>query len=112
MYIAVTRLHLKGKRMLPSFFWHTISSIIQTKKSKGLVHSSFDMDNLYTYWTLSVWENKEYMIEYRNKGYHLKAMKASRKIADELEYISWEANDIPDWKECKQRIHKNFGRFK
>lgn len=110
MYISVTRLHLKGKRMLPAFIWYSIRSVIQTKKARGLIYSSYNKDDLYTYWTLSVWENKQYMSEYRNVGNHLKAMQASRKIADELEYISWEADEIPNWKECQQRLHQRFGR--
>lgn len=96
--------------MLPIFVNHTIKAIIQTKNARGLIHSSYEKDDLATYWTLTVWENKECMIEYRNKGNHLKAMKISRKIADELEKINWEADNIPNWKECKQRLHMNFGR--
>jgi hypothetical protein len=39
-------------------------------------------------------------------------MKISRKIADELEKINWvnEDDKIPNWKECKERLHKKYGR--
>jgi len=65
-----------------------------------------------TYWTLTVWKDKECMKKYRNNGKHLKAMKISRNIADELEKINWEVEneDIPNWKECKERLHQNYGR--
>lgn len=110
MFISVTRLRIKRKRKLPIFFWHTIKSIIQSKKAEGLVHSSFEKEGWDTYWTLTVWENKDCMKAFHNKGNHLKAMKISRNIADELEYINWEADNIPTWNECKERLHKNFGR--
>ncbi|WP_053365734.1 DUF3291 domain-containing protein [Bacillus sp. FJAT-27245] len=111
MFISVTRLHLKGKRKLPSFFLHTIKSIMQSRKAEGLVFSSFNKEGWDTYWTLTVWESKEHMMVYRNNGSHLKAMKISRNIADKLELVNWEAESIPSWNECKDRLHKKFGRI-
>ena len=108
MFISVTRLHLKGKRMLPSFFWHTIKSIYQSRKAEGLLDSSFDHEGWDTYWTLTVWENKDRMKEFRNNGKHLKAMKISRSIADQLETINWEAETKPVWMECKERLHNKY----
>ncbi|MFF2286665.1 hypothetical protein [Peribacillus butanolivorans] len=96
--------------MLPIFFIHTIKSIIQSKKAEGIVHSSFEKEGWITYWTLTVWENEDCMKEYRNNGNHLKAMKISRKIADQLEKINWEDDNIPNWKECKKLLHKKYGR--
>ncbi|MRG87183.1 DUF3291 domain-containing protein [Salinibacillus xinjiangensis] len=110
MFISVTRLHVKGKRKLPSFFWHTYKSIIQSKKAKGLLHSSFEKEGRETFWTLTVWESKDDMKKYRNNGNHLKAMKISRNIADELQYINWEGDQNPSWKECMERLHKKYGQ--
>ena len=111
MFISVTRLHLKGKRMLPSFFFHTFKSIIQSKKAEGLKFSSFNNEGWDTYLTLTVWESKEHMKVYRNNGSHLKAMKISRNIADKLESINWEEDTIPSWNECKDRLYMRFGRI-
>lgn len=110
MFISVTRLHLKGKRKLPAFIWHSVNSIRQSRKAEGLLYFSTDKEGWDTYWTLTVWENKTSMKEYRNKGNHLKAMKVSRKIADELESINWEADSKPSWAECKRRLHNKPGR--
>ncbi|MGX2959782.1 hypothetical protein JNUCC23_11035 [Peribacillus sp. JNUCC 23] len=60
---------------------------------------------------LEVWESKEHMKVFRNNGNHLKAMKISRNIADKLELINWEAEAIPTWNECKDRLQKKFGRI-
>ncbi|MEH6939790.1 DUF3291 domain-containing protein [Bacillus sp. JJ664] len=112
MFISVTRLHLRGKRKLPLFFLHTFQSNQQLKKAEGLIHSSVRNEDLLTYWTLTVWENKEFMKKYRNNGNHLKAMKISRNIADELEKINWEVENekIPNWMECMEQLHQHYGR--
>ncbi len=88
---------------LPLFFLHTFQSNQQLKGAEGLLHSSVRNDDLMTYWTLTVWENKEFMQKYRNNGNHVKAMKISRNIADELEKINWEVENeqTPNWKELK-----------
>jgi heme-degrading monooxygenase HmoA len=110
MFVSVTRLRLKGKRKLPLFFWHTFKSVSQSRKSEGLLYSSFNNEGWDTYWTLTMWENKDAMKEYRNKGSHLKAMKVSRNIANELESINWETENKPTWEECKQRLNNKYGR--
>ncbi|PGZ06232.1 hypothetical protein COE30_21820 [Bacillus cereus] len=110
MFISVTRMRLKGKRMLPFFFIYTTRSGLQANKANGLIHSSFAKEGWYTYWTLTVWENKEYMKEFRNNGNHLKAMKIARKIASELEYTNWEQDTIPKWDNCKEVLHSKYGR--
>lgn len=110
MFVSVTRLRLKGKRKLPVFVWHTVKSISQSRKAEGLLYSSFTKEGWDTYWTLTIWENKNSMKEYRNKGSHLKAMKVSRNIADDLESINWESDNKPSWDECKERLNNKFGR--
>lgn len=111
MFISVTRLHIKSKRKLPIFFFHTIKSIIQSKNTEGLKFSSFNKEGWDTYWTLTVWESKEHMMVFRNNGNHLKSMKISRNIAYKLELIYWVAEAIPTWNECKERLHKKYGRI-
>lgn len=84
---------------------------MQSKKSEGLLFSSFEKEGWDTYWTLTVWESKADMEFFRNNGNHLKAMKISRHLADKLELVNWEAEAIPTWNECKDRLHKKFGRI-
>ncbi|PLT27917.1 hypothetical protein [Peribacillus deserti] len=110
MFISVTRMRLKRKRNLPAFIWYTLRSVSQSKKAPGLLHSSLDKEGWHTYWTLTLWENKDDMKMYRNKGNHLKAMKISRKIASELESLNWEGDHHPSWSECKERLHIKYGR--
>ncbi|MDX8361462.1 antibiotic biosynthesis monooxygenase [Cytobacillus sp. IB215316] len=97
--------------MLPIFFFHTYKSTRQVKKANGLLHSSLHQEGWDTFWTLTVWENEGAMKNYRNAGSHLKAMKISRKIADELEKVNWENDSIPAWEECIERLHQHYGRL-
>lgn len=110
MLVSVTRLHVKGKRYLPSFVWHTIQSTVQLRKAEGLQHSSFYKEGWFTYWTLTVWDQKSSMLTFRNKGRHLKAMKNAKNIADQLESIHWETENIPLWDDCRRRLHSKYGR--
>jgi len=112
LFISVTRLHLKGKRKLPVFFWHTIKSIRQAKKAEGHLYSSVDKEGWLTFWTLTIWENEDYMRDYRKKGSHLKAMKVSKDIASELDYINWESEKKTPWDECKKRLNKEVEKDK
>ncbi len=102
MFISVARLHLRGKRKLPEFFLHTLRSTLQLKKAPGLKFSSFNKEGWTTFWTLTVWENKDMMRNYRNAGHHLEG--------DELEYIHWESENMPAWDECKRKLHAEYGR--
>jgi hypothetical protein len=82
MFISVTRLHLRGFTKLPVFSLFTLKSIMQSRKSQGLLKSSLRKEGWMTYWTLTVWDTKEHMMAFRNTGSHLEAMKIARKIAD------------------------------
>lgn len=54
MFISVTRLHLRGKRLFPVFFLRTFQSNHQLKKAECLIQSSVRNEDLMTYWTLTV----------------------------------------------------------
>ncbi|WP_245003027.1 hypothetical protein [Bacillus nitratireducens] len=54
MFISVTRMRLKGKRMLPFFFIYTMRAGLQVNKANGLIHSSFAKEGWHTFWTLTV----------------------------------------------------------
>jgi hypothetical protein len=95
---------LRGVTKSPVFAWFTLKSIIQSRKFTGLLKSSLRKEGWMTYWTLTVWDTKEYMMAFRNTGSHLEAMKIARQIADKLDYVHWEDDTIPDWRIAMQRL--------
>lgn len=108
MVIVVTRLHLKGIASLPSFTIHTLKSIWQIKKTKSVRFSSYRKEGLLTFWTMTGWENLNAMKQFRNHDAHLEAMKVSRSLADELQYIRLETDERLSWQECKQLLHEKY----
>jgi len=98
VYVSITG--LKVKNIIASFiFWrHAIPSKAQAEKSTGLV--LLDVKRVGSYhFTLTVWENREAMIAYRNSGAHLVAMTAFRKIATGKIH-GYETKSIPTWEEA------------
>lgn len=110
MLISVTRLRVKGIWALPFFIYHIVRSTKQMNTAAGLLHSDLTRDGWRVGWTMSVWENKERMLEYRNRGNHAKAMRIARRIGDESEAVRWDADNIPNWEEAKSRLHQKYGR--
>jgi hypothetical protein len=108
MFISVTRMRLKGKRQLPRFFFHTLKSFLQVRKANGVLKILGDREDNLTYWTLTTWVDIDSMKKYRNSGAHLQAMKASKNIASELEFIHWSDDSLPSWQECKKRLHEKY----
>lgn len=111
MIVSVTRLHIRSVRHLPIFAWLTLRSHFQIKKSNGLIKSSYQKEGFFTYWTMSIWESADDMKAFRNRSAHLEAMKRSRQLADELQYVRFEV-ETPDihWEACKERLHQSYAR--
>ncbi|ULO07630.1 DUF3291 domain-containing protein [Paenibacillus sp. 19GGS1-52] len=110
MLISVTRVRVKSMWAFPYFIYHIVRSTKQLNMAAGLLYSDLTRDSWRVGWTMSVWENKDRMLEYRNHGNHAKAMRISRRIGDELEAVHWEAETIPSWEEAKIRLHQKYGR--
>ncbi|MBG9783189.1 DUF3291 domain-containing protein [Shouchella lehensis] len=109
MIVSITRLHLRGIHTLPTFTWMTVCSHFQIRKTKGLEHISYQKEGVLTYWTMSIWHSPEDMKAFRNHGAHFRAMKHSRQLADELQYIQFSTTTKTlSWDECKERLHQKY----
>lgn len=109
MLISVTRMRVKGVWVLPLFIYHMVQSTKQLNTAAGLVHSDLSHDGWNVGWTMSVWESKDRMLDYRNHGNHAKTMKAARRIGDEFHSIHWDGDTIPSWEEAKIRLQQKYG---
>jgi len=52
---------------------------------------------------ITAWESETDMLNFRNSGAHLKAMKKSTSYGA-ITSISWKAETIPSWPEAIQRL--------
>ena len=104
MFVSVTQLKLKSLFKFLPFMRMNIKVVEQLKKAPGLVKQDMRASNPYTYWTLTVWEDKESMMRFRNTGPHLEAMKKINTIAKKAKAGNWESDTVPTWKEAMAKI--------
>lgn len=84
---------------LPAFLWMTFLAQGQTERAGGFLGGRLLVDNLHTYWTLTVWENEKAMKAFRGSGAHARAMPKLVEWCDEASYAHWIVadNSIPEW---------------
>ncbi len=97
-WVSVTGLQVKKPWKYILFFWYAIPAFRQSKKAKGILFSEVRRVNGVEH-TLTIWENKNRMLEYRNSGAHLRAIKHFRKIATGRTY-GFESKIQPSWDEA------------
>jgi len=100
MLATSTRFKLKSWWQYPRFFIVTWRSVKQARRSKGVIRVYI---NPFSLRTLTVWKSREAMQSFRNNGAHLEAMKQSNSFGD-IFSVSWETDEIPDWKEAIKRL--------
>lgn len=113
--VSVTRLHLKSPRYVPAFLWHTAWSTWQIINTPGFLGGKLLRDaygGSWTLWTLTTWEDKSAMQNYRNSGAHRQTMPYIQKWCDEAVVVHWEQEDnsLPDAVEAHRRMVEN-GHF-
>jgi hypothetical protein len=107
--VSVTRLHLKSNRYLPDFVWHTATTAWQIINIQGFVGGRLIQDDHGGYWTVTMWENKQAMLDYRNSGAHRRVMPLLQKWCDEAVLVHWEQPDrsLPSMEEAYLHILEN-----
>jgi quinol monooxygenase YgiN len=104
MIIVATELHVRS-------FWHffefamtSARSMKQAKKSTGCVYAAVSNKGWKIGYTLTVWKNKEQMLEFRNTGAHKEAMSKIRKLSHQYKTLQWESTEQPGWQEARTRL--------
>uniref|UniRef100_A0A7S2XQQ6 DUF3291 domain-containing protein n=1 Tax=Attheya septentrionalis TaxID=420275 RepID=A0A7S2XQQ6_9STRA len=104
-YISITGLDLIAFYHAPKFWMHAIPSMTQARSSEGNI--SADGNTIQgTHHTLSVWKDRNSMLNYLRKGSHGKAMKIFDDIATGKVY-GYESDTIPTWKEARELYDKH-----
>jgi Domain of unknown function (DUF3291) len=105
MLASVTRLRVHSFLNLPAFLWMTFRVQRQTVCAQGFVGGRLLIDNLHTYWTLTVWEDEKSMKAFRGSGSHASVMPKLAEWCDEAAYTHWTADRlIPSWPEAYERL--------
>lgn len=80
MFISVTAFRPEGILAKLAFQMHAVASFIQANKAPGLIKAENFSPEKGIRCTLTHWKSQEDMLNYRNNGAHLKAMKKSGKL--------------------------------
>ena len=79
MYVSVTGLKPKGFIGRVRFWIFTTSVSLSAQKADGILLCEFNSRNGYQH-TLTVWETKEHMMDFRASPAHVRAMKRISQI--------------------------------
>ena len=72
--VSITLLRIRRKRFLPAFFFHTLRSQRQLRRSDGFLGGYMAIGTRLSFWTVTAWRDLEAMRSFRRTGAHLKAM--------------------------------------
>jgi hypothetical protein len=104
----LTLLPLKYYRTIPRFLWLTLETQRQLHKSKGLIGYSLHAEPFQRqFWTLSVWEDYEDLMQFVHQFPHSKIMQSLAPRMGKTQFVHWKvkARDIPPgWDEAKTRM--------
>ena len=107
-FVSVTRLRLRSIRFLPVFAVHTLRSIRQVRGSAGFRGGSLLPDRRWTFWTLTVWDDRDAMRAYMTAGAHRTAMPKLLDWCDEASVVHWDDTDpaVPGWATADARMRR------
>ena len=107
-FVSVTRLRLRSVRFLPAFAVHTLGSLRQVRASAGFRGGSLLPDRRWTFWTLTVWDDRNAMRAYMTAGAHRTAMPKLLDWCDEASVAHWDAPDdtMPGWAAAAARMRR------
>jgi heme-degrading monooxygenase HmoA len=108
-YLAlISYLPLKSLWKLPKFLLFTRANQTQLKESKGLIGYSFLAHFLQgRFWTLSVWEDENALMEFVRSRAHRQTMSGLRGHLGETKFVKWNIYGSPvppTWEESLKRL--------
>lgn len=107
-FVSVTRLRIRSLRFLPGFAYHAHRSRQQASVAPGFRHGALLADRNRTFWTMTVWTDRESMRRYMTSAAHQAAMPHLLDWCDEASVVHWEQPDmaLPSWVEADGRMRR------
>jgi hypothetical protein len=104
--IVVTRLRLKDPGLFDEFFASAVAVVEQAQKSEGNLGAEVLAEANNTYWTRTVWQERDLMTAFVGGEPHLHTMSRIDDWCDEATFVEWEqtAADLPDWQDGHRRL--------
>jgi Domain of unknown function (DUF3291) len=110
-YLALlSYLPLKSYLKIPAFLKHTLAIERQLKASAGLIGYSLQAEVLgKRFWTLSVWNDEQSLMDFVFKIPHKDVMKSLAGDMEQTKFTRWKLTGSflpPDWNEARKRMAK------
>ncbi len=104
MKATITSIELKGPF---KFFPLSIYAWKVTKQLQNSNNLEFKKTGLWMkHYTMTLWPGEKELNDFARSGAHLEAMKSSRKIAREIRTLTFETEELPDWRSAKKMLEK------
>lgn len=104
MTIVATELHVKSFWKFFPFILYSIRSLTQAKKTAGCLHAIAGGKGWRIGYTITAWQSKEAMQQFRNNGVHKLAMKDIHYLASRYKTLVYESDSIPNWQQAKEKL--------
>jgi hypothetical protein len=104
MYITVTSIKLRSVWYFFKLSLNGMQILKQTRTEKGFIK----MKNTgfgYLHYTLSAWESEGDIKRFARSGAHANAMKQSKDLSTEIKIYTYQAAEMPGWKEAKELLN-------
>ena len=99
VYVSITGLRLKSFVHYPVFVWLALTSMIQARRSPGLLLADARViDGVHH--TMTIWESEAMMRQFLVRGAHLKAMKKFGSLATG-KTIGFLTEKPPSWSQAQ-----------
>ena len=104
--IVVTRLRLKDPAVFNEFFASAVAVGEQARNSEGNLGADVLAEANNTYWTRTVWQERDLMDAFVGSEPRLRTMSRIDDWCDEATFIDWEqaSADLPDWQTGYRRL--------
>ena len=104
--IVVTRLRLKDPAFFDEFFASAVAVMEQAQKAEGNLGADVLAEANNTYWTRSIWLERDLMSAFVGSEPHLRTMNRIDDWCDEATFVEWEqpSADLPDWQDGYGRL--------
>ena len=96
MKATITSIELKGPFKFFVFSSSAIKIIKQLKTTNCL--ESKQRGFWTTFYTMTLWNSEQELLDFARSGAHLQAMKISKNIAKEIRTLTYDTTSLPDWK--------------
>ena len=102
MLATITSIELRGPL---KFFALSRSALKIIRQLKTTQCQQFKKRGIWTkHYTMTLWNNREEMMDFVQSGAHLESMKLSKDMAKEIRTITVEMDSLPNWKEAKKLL--------